>query len=215
MYYIKNHPHLELYVADRIVNEDSYNFTFYGFFLPQTGWLYLRADAINPNYETFLHELLHTAIQYNGVHNIINNVNNVLRDLRRELEHDEGLAGQIYRASQVGKTLTLNDKNSRSDVINAIESAMGNFRNPRTVFSDVGSDTGEGKAIQNFREAKLRVDNIQIGEHEQRERSRRFISRISWISSIIQHKKLTADKLPTLMDMVIMKSNNLFHILTG
>lgn len=34
LHYIKNHPHLELYVADRIVNEDSYNFTFYGFFLP-------------------------------------------------------------------------------------------------------------------------------------------------------------------------------------
>lgn len=61
--------------------------------MPSTGRMYLSAVSINPNDETFLHELLHTATQYNGVYDITTNVNDVLRILRKELEYDEGLAG--------------------------------------------------------------------------------------------------------------------------
>ena len=179
LHYIKNYPHLELYVEGRIVNEDSYNFTFYGFFLSQTGRLYLRADAINPNDETFLHELLHTATQYNGVHDIINNVNNVLRNLRKELEHDEGLAGQIYRASEPSEILTSDKEYPRKDVDKALENAAGNLGSAYIAMRDAISDTSEGKAVPAFRKARHREDNIPIGENEQRERSRRFISRIS------------------------------------
>lgn len=116
-----------------------------------------------------MHELLHIATLYNGVYDGIDNVNNVLRNLRKELEYDEGLAGQIYRDSQAGKTLKLNDKNSRSDIIKAIQCAMGNFRDARTGFRDNISNTGESKAISDYIEARRREYSTPIGEHEQRE----------------------------------------------
>ena len=36
LHYIKNHPHLEIYVVDRMVD-----FTFDGFYMPDTGRLYM------------------------------------------------------------------------------------------------------------------------------------------------------------------------------
>ena len=169
--------------------------------MPSTGRMYLSAVSINPNDETFLHELLHTATQYNGVYDITTNVNDVLRILRKELEYDEGLAGQIYRASQAGKTLTLNNKNSANDVINAIEGSVGNFRNAHGVFRDNVSNPSEGKTVPDYLKAKARrrEDRVPGGEHEQRERSRRFISQIN---SIFKDTEITADKLPAIVDMV-------------
>lgn len=205
--YIKNHPHLELYVADRMVNKELFDFPFNGFFIPETGRMYFNIDSIRPDDETFLHELLHTATQYNGVYDVTTNVNNVLRSLRKELEYDEGLAGQIYRASQAGKTLTLDNKNSANDVINAIESAIENFRNAPTVLRDNVSDTSEGKSIPDYLKARRRENSIPVGEYEQRGRSRRFISKIN---SILKENEVDIDKLPTIIDMAGMKDNNPF-----
>ena len=205
--YIKNHPHLELYVADRMVNKELFDFPFNGFFIPETGRMYFNIDSIRPDDETFLHELLHTATQYNGVYDVTTNVNNVLRSLRKELEYDEGLAGQIYRASQAGRTLTLNDKNSANDVINAIESAIENFRNAPTVLRDNVSDTSEGKSIPDYLKVRRRENSIPVGEYEQRERSRRFIQKIN---SILKEDDVDIDALPTIIDMAGMKDNNPF-----
>lgn len=205
--YIKNHPHLELYVADRMVNKELFDFPFNGFFIPETGRMYLNVESIRPDNETFLHELLHTATQYNGVYDITTNVNNVLRSLRKELEYDEGLAGQIYRASQAGRTLTLNNKNSANDVINAITSAMENFRNAPTVLRDNVLNTGESKSIPDYLKARRREDSIPVGEYEQRERSRRFISKIN---SVFKEDEVDLNKLPTIIDMAGMKDNNPF-----
>lgn len=205
--YIKNHPHLELYVADRMVNKELFDFPFNGFFIPETGRMYFNIDSIRPDDETFLHELLHTATQYNGVYDVTTNVNNVLRSLRKELEYDEGLAGQIYRASQAGRTLTLNDKNSANDVINAIESAIENFRNAPTVLRDNVSDTSEGKSIPDYLKVRHRENSIPVGEYEQRERSRRFIQKIN---SILKEDDVDIDALPTIIDMAGMKDNNPF-----
>ena len=205
--YIKNHPHLELYVADRMVNKELFDFPFNGFFIPETGRMYFNVDSIRPDNETFLHELLHTATQYNGVYDVTTNVNNVLRSLRKELEYDEGLAGQIYRASQAGKTLTLNDKNSASDVINAITSAIENFRNAPTVLRDNVSDTSKGKSIPDYLKARRREDIIPTGEYEQRERSRRFVSKIN---TILKEDEVDINALPTIIDMAGMKNNNPF-----
>ena len=205
--YIKNHPHLELYVADRMVNKELFDFPFNGFFIPETGRMYFNIDSIRPDDETFLHELLHTATQYKGVYDVTTNVNNVLRSLRKELEYDEGLAGQIYRASQAGRTLTLNDKDSANDVINAIESAIENFRNAPTVLRDNVSDTSEGKSIPDYLKVRRRENSIPVGEYEQRERSRRFIQKIN---SILKEDDVDIDALPTIIDMAGMKDNNPF-----
>ena len=41
LHYINNHPHLEIYVVDRMVDMDKFDFTFDGFYMPDTGRLYM------------------------------------------------------------------------------------------------------------------------------------------------------------------------------
>lgn len=50
-----------------------------------------------------------------------------LRSIRKELEYDEGLAGQIYRASEPSEILASDKEYSRQDVDKALENASGNL----------------------------------------------------------------------------------------
>lgn len=208
LHYIKNHPHLEIYVVDSVVDPDSLEYTFDGFYMPSTGRLYMTKDAITPDGEVFLHELLHSATQYAGVYDIITNVNNTLRALRKELEYDEGLAGQIYRASEPSEILTSGGEHSKRDVENALEGAAGVLGSAYLAICDASSDTGEGKAVPDFRKARRREDNIPIGENGQRERSRRLISNAN---AILQEQKITARHIADIALIAQMKADEPFE----
>ena len=137
----------------------------------QTEWLiWINFDF---TFDGFLY-----ARYWQVVYDITTNVNNALKALRKELEYDEGLAGQIYRASEPSEILTSDKEYPRKDVDKALENAWGKLGSAYIAMRDAFSDTSEGKSVPDFRKARCRENNISIGENEQRERSRRFISMI-------------------------------------
>lgn len=190
--YFKKNPDLEIYVIDRMIDIESLNATFDGFYDPINRRLYMTKEALTPDSEVFLHELLHSATHYTGVKEIAVKVNNALRTLRKELEYDEGLAGQMYRASEPSKILTFNGENSKSDIENALKDAAGNIESASIAVSDALDNISEGEAVPNFFKARRREDNIPIGKYEQRERSRRLISNAN---AILQEQGITPDRI--------------------
>ena len=206
--YLKNHPDLEIYVADRMFDMDSLDYTFDGFYMPSTKRLYMTKDAIIPDGDVFLHELLHSATHYTGVNEIVPNVNDALRTLRKELEYDEGLAGQIYRASEPSEILTFSGEHSKKDVENALQNAAGNIGSAAIAMRDALSNTSEGKTIPDFRKARSGKDNIPVGENAQRERSRRLIQSAN---AILQEQKITPEHFAKIALMADMKADEPFE----
>ena len=208
LHYLKNHPDLEIYVIDRMVDMNSMNYTFDGFYMPSTKRLYMTKDALTPESEVFLHELLHSATHYSGVKEIAKHVNNALRTLRKELEYDEGLAGQIYRASEPSEIFTSGKEYSRQDIENALKNAAGNLGSAYFAFRNAGYNPSEGKAVPDFFKARRREDNIPVGENAQRERSRQLISRAN---AILQEQKVTPERVAKIAQIADMKAYEPFE----
>ena len=201
--YFKKNPNLEIYVIDRMLDMDSFKHTFNGFYDPINRRLYMTKEALTPDSDVFLHELLHSATHYTGAKEIVPHVNNALRTLRKELEYDEGLAGQIYRASEPSEILTSGKEYSKRDIENAFESAAGNLGSASIIISDALDNRSEGKAVPDFLKARHREDNVPVGENAQRERSRRLISRAN---AILQEQGITADSIAKLALIANMKA---------
>lgn len=206
--YLKKHPDLEIYVTDRMFDMDSLDYTFDGFYMPSTKRLYMTKDAITPDNEVFLHELLHSATHYTGVKEIATQVNNALRTLRKELEYDEGLAGQIYRASEPSEIFTSGKEYSKQDIENTLKHAAGNLGSAYFAFRNAGYNPSEGKAVPDFFKARRREDNIPVGENAQRERSRRLISRAN---AILQEQKVTPERFAKIAQIANMKAYEPFE----
>ena len=73
---------------------------------------------------------------------------------------------------------------------------------------DAFSDTSEGKSVPDFRKARCRENNISIGENEQRERSRRFISNDN---AILQESKITPEQISQVAQIAYMKAGEPFE----
>lgn len=186
--YLKKHPKLEIYVIDRMgVIDDLDNYSFDGFYYPTTGRLYMTKQAIKPDNEVFLHELLHSVTDYVGTHDIVTNVNAALKSIREELEYDEGLAGTIYRASEPSEIFTSDKEYSVQDIKKTLSHAMGVLGTAYNNLYDDGFDTAQSERVQSFRKARRREDNHSNRTDAQRERSRRFIQNVN---AVLQEQKL-------------------------
>ncbi len=207
LHYLKNHPNLEIYVVDRMVNTKLFDFDFNGFYQPSTGRIYLSADAINPNNDTFLHELLHSATKYAGTYEATEYVNDALNNLRRELEHDTGLAGEIYRASQNSKTFESKRGNTESDIKTALQNTVESLKTTQGVLPSSIVDTGKTKEIQGVFQNKSRGISSSYNGNDQRRRSRQLISRFN---EIIKNEGYTAKDIATVARIAELKSQDAF-----
>lgn len=201
--YFQKHPDLEIYVIDRMLDMDSFKHTFNGFYDPINRRLYMTKESLTPDSEVFLHELLHSATHYTGAKEIAISINNALKTLRKELEYDEGLAGQIYRASEPSEILTSGKEYSKRDIENAFESAAGNLGSASIAISDALDNRSEGKSVPDFLKARRREDNVPVGENAQRERSRRLIQRAN---AILQEQKITPEHFAKVAQIAKMKA---------
>ena len=202
--YLKKHPKLEIYVIDRMgVIDDLDNYSFNGFYYPTTGRLYMTKQAIKPDNEVFLHELLHSVTDYVGTHDIVTNVNAALKSIREELEYDEGLAGTIYRASEPSEIFTSDKEYSIQDIKKTLSHAMGVLGTAYDNLYDDGFDTAQSERVQSFRKARRREDNHSNRTDAQRERSRRFIQNVN---AVLQEQKLGQHDLEKVARIASMKA---------
>lgn len=202
--YLKKHPKLEIYVIDRMgVIDDLDNYSFDGFYYPTTGRLYMTKQAIKPDSEVFLHELLHSVTDYVGIQDIVTNVNAALQSIREELEYDEGLAGTIYRASEPSEIFTSNKEHSIQDIKKTLSHAMGILGTAYDNLYDDGFDTAQSERVQSFRKARRREDNYSNRTDAQRERSRRFIQNVN---AVLQEQKLGPHDLEKVTRIASMKA---------
>ncbi len=109
---------------------------------------------------------MHSATHYTGVKGNYNALNKYLEHWK-ELEYDEGLAGQIYRASEPNEIFTSGKEYSKQDIENTLKHAASNLR--YFAFRNAGYNPSEGKAVQISSKLDIGEDNIPVGENAQRE----------------------------------------------
>jgi hypothetical protein len=177
--YIRTHPNLEIYVADRLVNNDPLGLKFNGAYMPSTGRLYITSDNITPTNDTFVHELLHSATDFTKTADLKNVVNDTLDLMREELEKDEGLAGEIYRAVGNGKILASVSENDPQSVEDVIQRASKNLKRAFGVVRKDGSNQSEDGTVSH--QGKFGRKNLDAlaGKSQQRTRIRQFIQSIN------------------------------------
>ena len=177
--YIRTHPNLEIYVMDRLMNNNPFGFNFNGAYMPDTGRLYISSDNITPTNDTFMHELLHSATDFTKVADLKNVVNDTLDLMREELEKDEGLAGEIYRTVGNGKILASVNENDPQSVEDVIQRAAKNIRRAFGVVRKDGSNKSEDGAVSH--QGKFGRKNLDAlaGKSPQRTRIRQFIQSLN------------------------------------
>jgi hypothetical protein len=177
--YIKQHPNLEIYVVDRLMNEDPFDLDFNGGYSPKTGRMYLSSDAIAPDNDTFFHELLHSATDFTKTADITEHVNNALQLMREELSKDEGIAGEIYRAVGNDKILKSVNPNDKEALASVIQSAAKNLKRAWGFVRKDGSNTVKNGPISDKDQAKYPRNTTVDGDNSQRARIRQFIQSLS------------------------------------
>ena len=177
--YIRTHPNLEIYVADRLMNNNPLDIPFNGAYLPSTGRLYITSDNITPTNDTFMHELLHSATDFTKVADLKNVVNDTLDLMREELEKDEGLAGEIYRTVGNGKVLASVNENDQQSVEDALQSASKNLKRAFGIVRKDGSNKSEDGTVSH--QGKFGRKNLDAlaGKSTQRTRIRQFIQSLN------------------------------------
>lgn len=177
--YISTHPNLEIYVADRLMNNNPLDIPFNGAYLPSTGRLYITSDNITPTNDTFMHELLHSATDFTKVADLKNVVNDTLDLMREELEKDEGLAGEIYRTVGNGKVLASVNENDQQSVEDALQSASKNLKRAFGIVRKDGSNKSEDGTVSH--QGKFGRKNLDAlaGKSTQRTRIRQFIQSLN------------------------------------
>lgn len=177
--YIRTHPNLEIYVADRLINNNPLDIPFNGAYLPSTGRLYITSDNITPTNDTFMHELLHSATDFTKVADLKNVVNDTLDLMREELEKDEGFAGEIYRTVGNGKILASVNENDQQSVEDAIQSAAKNLKRAFGIVRKDGSNKSEDETVSH--QGKFGRNNLDAlaGKSTQRTRIRQFIQSLN------------------------------------
>ena len=177
--YIRTHPNLEIYVADRLMNNNPLDIPFNGAYLPSTGRLYITSDNITPTNDTFMHELLHSATDFTKVADLKNVVNDTLDLMREELQKDEGLAGEIYRTVGNGKILASVNENDQQSVEDAIQSASKNLKRAFGIVRKDGSNKSEDGTVSH--QGKFGRNNLDAlaGKSTQRTRIRQFIQSLN------------------------------------
>ena len=177
--YIRTHPNLEIYVADRLMNNNPLDIPFNGAYLPSTGRLYITSDNITPTNDTFMHELLHSATDFTKVADLKNVVNDTLDLMREELQKDEGLAGEIYRTVGNGKILASVNENDQQSVEDAIQSAAKNLKRAFGIVRKDGSNKSEDGTVSH--KGKFGRNNLDAlaGKSTQRTRIRQFIQSLN------------------------------------
>ena len=177
--YIRTHPNLEIYVADRLINNNPLGIPFNGAYLPSTGRLYITSDNITPTNDTFMHELLHSATDFTKVADLKNVVNDTLDLMREELQKDEGLAGEIYRTVGNGKILASVNENDQQSVEDAIQSASKNLKRAFGIVRKDGSNKSEDGTVSH--QGKFGRNNLDAlaGKSKQRTRIRQFIQSLN------------------------------------
>lgn len=179
LHYIRTHPNLEIYVADRLINNNPLDIPFNGAYLPSTGRLYITSDNITPTNDTFMHELLHSATDFTKVADLKNVVNDTLDLMREELEKDEGFAGEIYRTVGNGKILASVNENDQQSVEDAIQSAVRNLKRAFGIVRKDGSNKSEDETVSH--QGKFGRNNLDAlaGKSTQRTRIRQFIQSLN------------------------------------
>ena len=179
LHYIRTHPNLEIYVADRLMNKNPLDIPFNGAYFPSTGRLYITSDNITPTNDTFVHELLHSATDFTKVADLKNVVNDTLDLMREELEKDEGFAGEIYRAVGNSKILASVNENDPQSVENAIQRASKNVTRAFGVVRKDGSNKSEDGTVSH--QGKFGRKNLDAlaGKSTQRTRIRQFIQSLN------------------------------------
>lgn len=179
LHYIRTHPNLEIYVADRLMNNNPFDIPFNGAYLPSTGRLYITSDNITPTNDTFMHELLHSATDFTKVADLKNVVNDTLDLMREELEKDEGLAGEIYRTVGNGKILASVSENDTQSVKDVIQSASKNLKRAFGIVRKDGSNKSEDGTVSH--QGKFGRNNLDAlaGKSTQRTRIRQFIQSLN------------------------------------
>lgn len=177
--YIRTHPNLEIYVADRLINNNPLDIPFNGAYLPSTGRLYITSDNITPTNDTFMHELLHSATDFTKVADLKNVVNDTLDLMREELQKDEGLAGEIYRTVGNGKILASVNENDQQSVEDALQSASKNLKRAFGIVRKDGSNKSEDGTVSH--QGKFGRNNLDAlaGKSTQRTRIRQFIQSLN------------------------------------
>lgn len=177
--YIRTHPNLEIYVADRLMNNNPLDIPFNGAYLPSTGRLYITSDNITPTNDTFMHELLHSATDFTKVADLKNVVNDTLDLMREELEKDEGFAGEIYRTVGNGKILASVNENDQQSVEDAIQSAVKNLKRAFGIVRKDGSNKSEDETVSHqWKFGRNNLDTL-AGKSTQRTRIRQFIQSLN------------------------------------
>lgn len=205
--YIKEHPNLEIYVVDRLMNEDPFDHDFNGGYSPKTGRIYLSSDSIAPDNDTFFHELLHSATNFTRTAEITEYVNNALQLMREELSKDEGIAGEIYRAVGNDKILKSVDPNNKEALTSVIQSAAKNIDRTRGFVRKEGSNTAKNGPISDKEQARYPSNTTLDGDNSQRKRVRQFIQSLS-------DSKESLDEVQLLSEMLgaVINADNIFDI---
>lgn len=205
--YIRTHPNLEIYVADRLMNNNPLDIPFNGAYLPSTGRLYITSDNITPTNDTFMHELLHSATDFTKVADLKNVVNDTLDLMREELQKDEGLAGEIYRTVGNGKILASVNENDQQSVEDAIQSASKNLKRAFGIVRKDGSNKSENGTVSH--QGKFGRNNLDAlaGKSPQRTRIRQFIQSLNNPTNSTSGSKLISG-----MAQASLKANDLLDI---
>ena len=205
--YIKEHPNLEVYVVDRLMNEDPFDPDFNGGYSPKTGRIYLSSDSIAPDNDTFFHELLHSATNFTRTADITEHVNNALQLMREELNKDEGIAGEIYRAVGNDKILKSVDPNNKEALTSVIQSAAKNIGRARGFVRKEGSNTAKNGPISDKEQARYPSNTPFDGDNSQRKRVRQFIQSLSDSKESLDEAQLLSEMLGA-----VINADNVFDI---
>ena len=127
--------------------------------------------------------------------------------MREELNKDEGIAGEIYRAVGNDKILKSVDPNDKEALASVIQSATKNIGRARGFVRKDGSNTVKNGPISDKEQAKYPLNTPLDGDNSQRKRVRQFIQSLSNPKESVDGNQLLSEMLNA-----VLNADNVFDI---